>query len=95
MKKPAVQIGTPKAAPAIAPLPLERRLLTPAELSLKGIHLHINHLRRMWKAGKFPEPVYVSDRRFGWPEEVLDRWLDDRIANPSERKEKNKERVKV
>jgi predicted DNA-binding transcriptional regulator AlpA len=72
---------------------LGRRLLMPDELPLKGIHLNLSYLRRLWTEGKFPKPVYVTGRRFGWPEEAIDKWIDERIANPTERKEVRKVKV--
>jgi predicted DNA-binding transcriptional regulator AlpA len=68
-------------ANAPEPQPLgTRRLITQKQLPEKGINYHPNHIRRMWHQGKFPRPVYISERRFAWPEEVIDRWIDAKIA---------------
>lgn len=81
-----IQKSLPEAQGARAPL--RPRLISAKELPLKGIHLHLNHLRRMWTADppKFPKPVYVSARRFAWPEADIDAWINGRIANPTSRK---------
>ena len=97
MIKPIKKTKTPDdAVPVNTQQPvLGRRLLMPDELPMKGVHLHLNHLRKMWTAGKFPRPVYVTGRRYGWPEEAIDKWIDERIANPEERKEVRKVKVKA
>jgi len=71
------QFGT---ANVPAPTAHMRRLIGPKDLPSKGIAYNLNHLRRMWKRGAFPPPVYTSKRRFSWPEEVIDRWIDEKIA---------------
>ena len=42
---------------------------------LKGINYSPDHLRRKWKAGEFPRPVAISDRRIAWWEDEVDGWL--------------------
>jgi hypothetical protein len=74
------KIKTFGTANVLAPPPHARRLIGPKDLPSKGISYNLNHLRRMWKRGEFPTPVYTSARRFSWPEEVLDRWIDEKIA---------------
>jgi predicted DNA-binding transcriptional regulator AlpA len=78
------QFGTANVPPANAPLPLERKLISPKELPLMGIYYSINHLRRMWKAKKFPQPVYPSTRRFGWYPQDLEKWITDATTEPPE-----------
>jgi hypothetical protein len=56
-----------------------RRMIAPRQLPEKGIFYHPNHLRRMWKKGLFPEPCYLSPRKFAWPEEVIDAWLASKV----------------
>lgn len=75
--RPTFGVTNPAPAPAVAP---SKRLIVPKELPLLGIHYSTNHLRRLWNAGRFPKPTYTSTRRFAWPEEVLLRWIDQRIA---------------
>jgi hypothetical protein len=60
-----------------------RRLIGPKDLPAKGIVYHLNHLRRLWQRGDFPAPIYTSARRFAWPEDVIDSWIDERIAASS------------
>lgn len=31
--------------------------------------------------GRFPRPVKLGPRAVGWPEEAVDRWIEDRIAS--------------
>jgi hypothetical protein len=63
------------------PPPPTNRVLTPRDLPAeKGIHYHINHLRRMWSAEPplFPRPFHLSPRRIAWREDVIDRWIEER-----------------
>jgi prophage regulatory protein len=46
----------------------------------KGINYSRDHLRRKCKAGEFPKPVPVSDRRIAWIEAEVDEWLLARAA---------------
>jgi predicted DNA-binding transcriptional regulator AlpA len=57
------------------PSNIERRLIGPKDLPSMGINYSSTHLRRMWKAGKFPEPVYPSERRFAWRIADLEDWI--------------------
>jgi prophage regulatory protein len=50
-------------------------------LSEKGINYSNVHLRRLWRAGKFPQPIYLSERRPAWTEAALDDWLDQLEAD--------------
>jgi predicted DNA-binding transcriptional regulator AlpA len=75
-----VTFGSSKVA-APTPQPSSpRRLITQKQLPEKGIAYHPNHIRRMWKQGAFPKPVYISKRRFAWPEEVIDEWIAAKVA---------------
>jgi prophage regulatory protein len=44
----------------------------------KGINYSRDHLRRKVKAGEFPRPIPVSDRRIAWIEAEVDQWLADK-----------------
>ncbi|MEY2169559.1 MULTISPECIES: helix-turn-helix transcriptional regulator [unclassified Rhodanobacter] len=58
------------------------RIIAFAELKPeRGISFSRVHLRRLWKAGKFPMPVQCSDRRIGWLASELDQWLANRVAS--------------
>jgi prophage regulatory protein len=46
--------------------------------SSKGINYSRDHLRRKCRAGEFPKPIPVSDRRIGWIESKIDKWLADK-----------------
>ena len=37
--------------------------------------LHRTQIARMVKAGTFPEPIYVSERRKAWPEAEIAAWM--------------------
>lgn len=50
----------------------------------KGLSYSRDHLRRKCKAGEFPKPISVSDRRIAWIEDEVDAWLADRIAMRNE-----------
>lgn len=62
------------------PAPKPKRFLTPKDLPGKGITYHGNYLRKLWTTGKFPPPIKLSPHRIAWPEEVIDAWLDSKIA---------------
>jgi predicted DNA-binding transcriptional regulator AlpA len=71
----------PQAKPASAVRePSRPRLIGPKDLPSLGINYSVSHLRRMWKAGKFPVPIYTSTRRFAWHVDVLDEWIASRVA---------------
>jgi prophage regulatory protein len=46
----------------------------------KGINYSRDHLRRKVKAGEFPKPIPVSERRIAWIEAEIDDWLAARAA---------------
>jgi prophage regulatory protein len=61
---------------------LVMRLLNYAQLKQKmgdGFYVR-DHLRRLCKAGKFPKPVPISERRIAWVEEEINRWIEERAA---------------
>lgn len=51
------------------------RIYTFETLPEKGIDFCPNHIRRLVKAGKFPAPIYLSERRPAWTEVQLDEWI--------------------
>lgn len=52
------------------------RLLSPDQLRLeKGVPIKMDHLRRLWKRGKFPKPLQISDRKIAWLESEVDEWI--------------------
>jgi prophage regulatory protein len=50
---------------------------------VKGIGYSRDHLRRKVKAGEFPAPVALSDRRIAWRESEVDAWLASRPRRDS------------
>lgn len=63
------------------------KLLSHAELADKGIRYTPVHLWRLARAGKFPRPVKLGagpTARNAWPEDEIDRWIADRIAERDE-----------
>jgi predicted DNA-binding transcriptional regulator AlpA len=59
--------------------PVANRLFAPCDLASKGIYYHMNHLRKLWKLGKFPEPIRLSPRKIAWRESDLDAWIAEKI----------------
>jgi hypothetical protein len=59
--------------------PIADRLLTPNDLPDKGICYHLNHLRKLWKAGRFPRPIKLSPRKIAWREADLDSWIASKV----------------
>lgn len=56
------------------------RIYTLRDLPLKGISFSSVHLHRLIRAGKFPPPFYMSERRPAWTEATLDLWIAEREA---------------
>ena len=54
------------------------KLITPDRLAEKGIATTLDHLRRLWKAGEFPAPIHLSERKLAWYETEIDRWIESR-----------------
>ena len=46
----------------------------------KGIPYCRDHLRRLWKAGKFPRPVDVGPGRLAWIESEVDAHIEAMVA---------------
>jgi predicted DNA-binding transcriptional regulator AlpA len=46
----------------------------------RGIDYSRDHLRRKCKAGEFPKPIQLSDRRICWLAEEVDKFIADRAA---------------
>ena len=55
------------------------RMLGWEDLPLKGIRFSRPYIKRLWKAGKFPKPIKISERRLCWSEKSVDDWLDEKI----------------
>jgi predicted DNA-binding transcriptional regulator AlpA len=51
----------------------------------KGIHYCRDHLRRKCKAGEFPKPISISDKRIAWAEDEIDQWLATKRSERDER----------
>jgi prophage regulatory protein len=56
------------------------RLYTFQTLAEKGITFSKNYLRKLVKEGKFPAPIYLSERRPAWTEAMLDAWIAQRAS---------------
>ena len=65
-----------------------QRLVTPRDLPRMGVCFHINHLRRLWSAEppQFPKPFHLSARRIAWKSEVIEKWIEARIAKECDEK---------
>lgn len=46
----------------------------------RGIPYTREHLARLVKAGTFPAPVRLGERRIGWVADEVDAWAAERIA---------------
>jgi hypothetical protein len=51
----------------------------------KGIPHGLDHLRRLWKAGKFPKPIQLFGRKLVWDEEEIDAFLKAKFAAARDR----------
>jgi Prophage CP4-57 regulatory protein (AlpA) len=49
----------------------------------KGIPHGLDHLRRLWKAGKFPKPIQLFGRKLVWDEEEIDAFPQGEICSCS------------
>ena len=52
----------------------KREVLTRTGLSHTVLYELIN-------AGKFPRQISLSRRCVGWPDQEIDRWIEEKIAN--------------
>jgi prophage regulatory protein len=57
-----------------------RFLIYPQLKSEKGIPYTRRHLRDLIAAGKFPQPVPLSEARIAWLEHEIDEWLAAKVA---------------
>src|SRR5262245_47470266 len=62
------------------------RVLMYDDLVARGIKFGRQQLRNLWRSGDFPPPTYLTARRLVWPEDVIEKWLKDRIAAPEEKR---------
>jgi len=56
------------------------RILTFPQLKAKGIPYCREQVRRKAKAGEFPAPISLSDRRIAWIECEIDAWIEQCVA---------------
>lgn len=57
----------------------QSRLLVFEQLeSEKNIRYAADYLRKLVKAGKFPQPFRLSPRKLVWREEAIDQWIAKR-----------------
>ena len=57
--------------------PRSPRILSPAQLS-ELIGLSLVTIWRLRRRGELPAPLRISAGRVGWPEAVIQQWLDSR-----------------
>jgi prophage regulatory protein len=55
-------------------------IIYPELKTKKGIPFCRDHLRRLWKKGKFPRPVDVGPGRLAWVEEEIDAHIAEIVA---------------
>jgi prophage regulatory protein len=56
------------------------KILSYADLPSKGITHSRQQIWRLYKAGKFPKPIQLSDQRVGFVEAEVDAWLQKKVA---------------
>lgn len=54
-----------------------RNLLTKPEVAAKT-RMSVTSLWRLLRAGKFPYPVAIGERRIAWYEDEIDHWIATR-----------------
>ena len=54
------------------------KVFTLKTLREKGIPFTKTHIYRLIRAGRFPKPFYMSERRPAWTETTLDAWIAKR-----------------
>ena len=59
---------------------MSRKLISYHELKPKGIPLSKPQLWRLERAGKFPKRVPISASRYGYVEQEIDEFVEQRIA---------------
>lgn len=57
-----------------------RRILSYADLRLKGIRFSRVWIMRLVADGKFPKPLYLGEATPGFLEVEIDKWIDDKAA---------------
>jgi predicted DNA-binding transcriptional regulator AlpA len=70
----------------------EMQYLTYAQLREHGITFSLQHLRRLWTAGKFPKPVRfgVGEKaRLSWPKSDIDGFKEQRLAERDQPRPRN------
>jgi predicted DNA-binding transcriptional regulator AlpA len=55
-------------------------VLTHRDLQARGIRWTRQHLHRLAKAGKFPQPFKLGDRTNAWTEDQINEYLEQRVA---------------
>jgi len=56
------------------------RLIAPDALPSKGVTFERSWLYRLIRAGKFPKPIKLGERRIAFLEDEVDAWLAARVA---------------
>lgn len=57
------------------------KFLTPKEVC-ERTSLSRSSLDRLVKAGEFPSPINLTERRIAFPEEAVAGWMEQRLAQP-------------
>lgn len=70
---------------------MSKRILRIESASVKT-GVPVNSIYAMVRAGEFPKPVPLSDRRSGFLENELDEWIDARVAARDSKIEKGARR---
>jgi prophage regulatory protein len=59
---------------------MAKRIITHAQLADKGIRFSKVHMWRLERDGKFPRRVRTGQNRYGYLEQEVEDWIDERIA---------------
>ena len=79
--RPEIDPGTPALPPRPPPVGgisrrNGRRLLTFADLKARGIPFSRVHIRRLERAGKFPQHISLGENSIAWFEDEVDDFLE-------------------
>ena len=64
---------------------MAKRIILFDQLEGKGVPLGKTQIWRLENAGKFPKRIYVSPGRYGWVEDEVDAYIEQKIAERDEK----------
>ena len=63
------------------------KLLSYPQLRERGVPYTREHLRRLIDAGRFPQPVALSNKRIAWVESEVSDWIGALVAARPEQRQ--------